>query len=194
MKSLSTLIDRLIAAPAERKSGVEHHIRHLFEKFKTVLALDMSGFTLVVRREGILPYLCEIRRMQLMTLPILQSHQGELVKYDADSLIAVFDDPSSAVKAAISIQKAALEPQPKSQFLALSIGIDCGEVLLVPGVDCFGDAVNLAHKLGEDLAQAGEILLSFAVSERLPAASQSCLQRLQLSVSGMDLLAYKVMY
>ena len=41
----------------------------------------------------------------------------------------------------------------------LSAGIDVGPVLRVPG-DLWGDAVNTASKLGEDLAGAGETILS----------------------------------
>lgn len=38
-------------------------------------------------------------------------------------------------------------PPPGDAPLALGIGIDYGRVLLVSGKDCFGDAVNIAHKL-----------------------------------------------
>lgn len=71
---------------------------------KAVLALDMSGFTLGVRRDGILSYLCRIRRMQKLTLPIVVSHGGELVKHEADNLLAIFDEPERAVEAAVAFR------------------------------------------------------------------------------------------
>ena len=82
MKTFLTLLDRLISAPAEKRPGIEHLIRDVFECRKAVLALDMGGFTATVKRDGILAYLCQIRRMQKLTLPILLSHQGELVKHE----------------------------------------------------------------------------------------------------------------
>ena len=48
-----------------------------------------------------------------------------------------------------------------------SIGIDVGDILLIRETDFFGDAVNIASRLGEDLAARGEIL----VSERAWAAA-----------------------
>ena len=42
----------------------------------------------------------------------------------------------------------------------LSVGIDYGEVLLIGESDYYGDPVNTASKLGEDLAVRGETLVT----------------------------------
>lgn len=194
MKAFSMLLDRLTAATPEERPVIERLLRDSFGKRKAVLALDMSNFTLMVRRDGILSYLCQIRRMQRLTLPIVVSHQGELVKYDADNLLAVFDEPVHAVEAAIAMHQAAARSGREGAALTFSIGIDYGEVLLIAESDCFGDAVNLAHKLGEDIAQAGEVLISPAVRERLGAVPRFRLREVRLSVSGVDLLAYSVLH
>ena len=39
--------------------------------------------------------------------------------------------------------------------------------VLLSGQDCYGDAVNIAYKLGEDLARPGEIVISPAAREQL---------------------------
>ncbi len=194
MKAFSMLLDRLIAAPPEQRPAIEQWIRDSFGKRKAVLALDMSNFTLMVRREGIISYLCQIRRMQRLTLPILAAHQGELVKYDADNLLAVFDESVHAVEAAVAMHQAAAESAREGSALSFSIGIDYGEVLLIAEADCFGDTVNLAHKLGEDIAQPGEILISPAVRDRLGAASAFRFREIRLSVSGIEFEAYSVLY
>jgi hypothetical protein len=80
MKAFSMLLDRLIAATPEQRPAIEQVLRDAFGKRKAVLALDMSNFTLSVRRDGILPYLCRIRQMHRLTLPIVQAHLGEVVK------------------------------------------------------------------------------------------------------------------
>src|SRR5256886_5385868 len=46
-------------------------------------------------------------------------------------------------------------------------GIGYGEILVIENEDIFGSEVNLASKLGEDLAQRGEILLTDRKSTRL---------------------------
>lgn len=193
MNTFSSLLDALIAAPVDRRPAIEELILKPFQHQKAVLALDMSGFTLTVRREGILSYLCQVRRMQKLTLPIVLSHQGELVKCEADNLLAVFDDPERAVAAAVAmVQAAASEPADGGPKLSFSIGIDYGQLLLLNGVDCFGDPVNLAHKLGEDIARAGEVLITQRVREELGEGTRFGLREMPLSISGVGMVAYEV--
>lgn len=191
MKSFSALLDALIAATPERRATVEQLVQDAFRARKAVLALDMSGFTLSVRRDGILSYLCQIRRMQKLTLPIVHAHRGELVKFDADNLLAVFDEPDRAVEAAVAMNRAAAA---SVQGLAFSIGIDFGELLLIAGADCFGDPVNLAYKLGEDIAKPGEILITGKTREALGDVPRREIREMPLSICGVELLAYSVLY
>jgi class 3 adenylate cyclase len=76
--------------------------------------------------------------------------------------------------------------------LAVSIGIDWGSMLVLPGEDCFGDAVNVAHKLGEDVAGPGEVLVTDRLRDQLGDALQFPLARADLSLAGMTLSAYRV--
>ena len=127
-----------------------------------------------MRRNGVLSHLCQIRRMQRLTEPIITGHDGEVLKYEADNLLAVFDDCGQAVAAAVAINLPAwprrTRPRRKVPPLAVSIGVDFGTLLVLPGEDCFGDAVNVAHKLGEDVAGPGEILIT---DRRPPTARES---------------------
>ena len=197
MRSFHALIDRLNAASPEDRGNIEQFIWDSFQREKAVLTLDMSGFSLAVRRHGILSHLCQIRRMQLLTQPIIGSHRGEVVKYEADNLLAVFEHPEDAVQAAIAINRTAktasadTKPDPA---IEVCIGIDFGKILLIPGADCFGDSVNIAFKLGEDVARSGEILITPAVREKLSEAGQFPMQEMTLSLSGMELKAFKVLY
>lgn len=188
MRTFSTLLDALIAAPADRRPAIEQLIRDTFGATKAVLALDMSGFTLSTRRDGIVAHLCQIRRMHRLTEPIVREHGGQTVKCVADNLMAVFDDPARAVEAAVAMNRAATA----GSGLAFSIGIDFGDILLIEGEDCFGDTVNMAYKLGEDVARPGEVLVTQRIRERLPADAR--LQEMTLSVSGVEIMAYAVGY
>lgn len=194
MLSFSAFIDRLIAATPDEKTAIEEEIRDTFLHAKAVLSLDMSGFTLQVRRGGILPYLCQIRHMQKLTLPIVHAHEGVIVKYIADNLLAVFDDPNQAVQSALAMTHAAAAGHKgEGSGLAFSIGIDYGEILLIEGEDCFGDPVNLACKLGEDTARPNEVLITRSVRDRLASDTPIQLQRISLSLSGVDIEAYRVL-
>jgi adenylate cyclase len=195
MNTFAALLDALNAATPDRRPAIQQLINDTFQCRKAVLALDMSGFTLTVRRDGILSYLCQIRRMQKLTLPIVVSHQGEIVKYDADNLMAVFADAEHAVEAALEMIKVSQSPAASDgPPIAFSVGIDFGEILHLDGVDCFGDAVNLAYKLGEDIARRNEVLITQKVREQLGNHARFGLTEMPVSVSGMEVAAYGVTY
>ena len=186
MKDFFALIDQLIANP-QQKSHIQAQIWQKYGYKKAVLALDMSGFSLTVRREGIIAYLAKIRIMQHITQPLVTHYQGEIIKYEADNLLAVFDDCQLALEAAIAIRDHCLNQQ-----LPVSIGLDYGRILLIPEQDCYGDTVNIAHKLGEDVAQANEILISDAIKQQLQPSATLQFNTQYISISGVEFLAYQV--
>lgn len=160
MQAFYALIDRLDRCEGEEKKAHEAMLWATFGLEACVLALDMSGFSRTVHAEGIVSYLARIRRMQQISSPLVLQHEGEVVKYTADNLMAVFSDCARALKAAVAIREACLAlPEP----LEVSIGLDHGRFLYVPHTDCFGDPVNVAFKLAEDIAGNGEILASATV-------------------------------
>jgi class 3 adenylate cyclase len=191
MQSFFALIDHLNVCADHERSKVEELVWGTFGVERAIMALDMSQFSLSVRRSGILAYLGQIRRMQVTTGPIVRDCGGEVIKYEADNLMAVFPDGLEAVSAAVRINEAL----PASQGApAVSIGIDYGRFLMIPGEDCYGDPVNVAYKLGEDLARPGEILITSAVRERLGARCAHELREQQVSISGLEFIAYGVAY
>jgi adenylate cyclase len=189
--SFFELIDHLNTCAQHERQQVEERVWRLFGVERAIMALDMSQFSLSVRRSGIVPYLSQIRRMQVVTAPIVRECGGEVIKYVADNLMAVFPDVLEAVNAAVRINRAlpAAEAGP-----AVAIGIDHGRFLMIPGEDCFGDPVNVAYKLGEDLARPGEILVTAAARARLGEGAPHALREQQVSVSGLEFRAYSVSY
>jgi len=162
-----------------------------------VFVLDMSGFSLLTRKYGIVHYLSMVRRMQLTTEPIVKSYGGSMIKYEADNCFAVFPDPLSAVKAAIAMQAAFAA----SNFLTsddldihISCGIDYGKLLIIGREDCFGDPVNRASKIGEDLANAGEIIITRDAMEMIPVEAKVNAREIMISISGINIPAFIVDY
>jgi adenylate cyclase len=195
MKSFFALIDRLIQAPTANREDIEKFIWDSYQRELAVLALDMSSFSLSVRRNGVVSHLCQIRRMQLLTEPIVAAHRGEVLKYEADNLLAVFESAASAVDAAVAINHAVNDSPDWSDNvprLAVSIGIDWGAMLVLPGEDCFGDPVNVAHKLGEDIAGPGEVLITGRLREQIGGAPKYSLVKSDLSIAGLNIDAYRV--
>ncbi len=191
MQAFLALVDRLNGASAEERARVEAEIWDRFGVEKALLALDMSQFSLSVRRSGILPYLGLIRRMPAVTAPLVQHHGGAVVKYAADNMIAIFDTPAEAVQAAVEINRAIVEGGERFQ---VAIGVDHGRFIRGDGADSYGDAVNGACKVGEDVAAAGEILLTAAARERLAEAFPYPLKEQRVSVSGLEVRVFAVEY
>jgi class 3 adenylate cyclase len=190
------LIDRLPNVAEADRAALEAEIWERFGVERAVMALDMSHFSLTVRRSGILSYLGLIRRMQVVTKPIVEAHQGALVEFHADNLMAVFPDVPQAVDAGIAMNRAfELQVKPDgAQMIEVAIGIDFGRFLFVDGCRCFGDTVNTAFKLGEDLARAGEILLTPGARDRLGAGFPYPFSEQQFSISGLELRTYNVQH
>jgi len=165
---------------------------------KVVLVLDMSGFSRITQRYGIVHYLSMVRRMQLTAEPVIESHGGTVVKFEADNCFAMFDDSLSAIRCGIGLNlafDAANIVTPIELDIHVSVGIDRGKVLVVDHyLEFFGNAVNCASKLGEDGARPGEVLITRDVAESLPAGAQVKLKALKIALSGIEIEGYSVEY
>jgi class 3 adenylate cyclase len=120
-----------------------------------------------------------------------------MVKYDADNCFALFPSPLNAVNAAIAMQHAfdaANILTPDDLDIRIACGIDYGKILVVGSEDCFGDAVNRASKLGEDVAEAGDILVTKEAMELVPAEAGIKAREINISVSGLEIPAYAIEY
>ena len=177
----------------ERMAEIDAKINETFRQNYAILVMDMSGFSRTTVRYGIIHFLAMIHRMHGIVKPIISECGGTVVKEEADNIFAVFPDVKSAVEAAIDSlkQTAAVNTTlPPEMDIYLCIGIGCGDVLMLEGEDMYGSEFNLASKLGEDLAERGEILLTSAAFENLEGDKQDW-QKMELSISGLELVAYK---
>ena len=182
---------------SEERQNIEHSLWDEFGAEYAVFVLDMSGFSLLTRKYGIVHYLSMVRRMQMTTEPIVKSYGGFMIKYEADNCFAVFPDPLAAVNAAIAMQHAfRAENLLTSEDLDIHIscGIDYGKILIVGHEDCFGDPVNRASKMGEDLAVAGEILITKEAMQMIPATAGIKAREMNVSISGITIPAYLIEY
>ena len=164
---------------------------------RTIFVLDMSGFSLLSKKYGVVHYLSMVRRMQVTVQPIIVRHGGTLVKFEADNCFAVFPEPLDAIRAAIEMNGAldvVNRETPEALDIFIACGIDYGRVLMVGDFDFFGDAVNRASKLGEDLASAGDIFVAAEAMKRVPQSAGLAGEELELSISGLTLRAFSVHY
>lgn len=120
-----------------------------------------------------------------------------MIKYEADNCFAVFPDPLSAVNAAIAMQhafSAANLLTSDDLDIHIACGIDYGKILVIGREDCFGDPVNRASKMGEDLAAAGEILITREAMQMIPVEAGIRAREINVSISGITISAYAIEY
>lgn len=197
MQAFYKIIDEYNSASGDQVKLVEKRLWDTYGKDKAVLCLDMSGFTYLVQRHGLTHFLGMIRRMQVATAPIVERYHGSVVKFEADNLFAAFDKVEQAIEAAISMNialQAMNTLTEDSKDLFISIGISFGKILYIEGKDMFGDAVNLASKLGEDIAERGEILVTKEAEAALTNKDSFKFTTEKYSISGIQLEVLKVNY
>jgi len=178
----------------ENQAEIDQEIYSIFNQTHALVIVDMSGFSRTTIRYGIIHFLAMIHRLQAIAIPVIEAVGGKVIKEEADSIFAIFPTVALAIDTSrdlLKISSAANTMLPDENDIHLSIGIGYGEVLMVEDQEMFGSELNLASKLGEDLAQRGEILLTEAAFNQLEEKFAE-LERLEFSISGLELAAYKV--
>ena len=179
----------------DKREQIEATLWQEFGKVKAVFVMDMTGFSLLSHRHGIVHYLSMVRRMQLTTKPIVEKFHGEVVKFEADNCFAMFDEPLSAVRAAIALNAAffGMNVLTEDEFdIRVAIGIDYGDILLIGGPDYFGNAINCASKMGEDIGGPGEILVTATAFKQIPATAGIQARKLEIAFAGVPVEVYSI--
>lgn len=161
-KQLRELLDRRLAAvdrsDAAEVALIDAEVARRFEKPLAVMITDTSGFTAQTKAHGVTFFLMKMRRLFRIAEPIIVRHGAELVKVDADDLFVVCDSADALLQVARDLLAALDEYNvTHADFLGISIGLSYGKTLVIER-DIFGDAVNTASKLGEDIGLVSEIL------------------------------------
>jgi adenylate cyclase len=190
---LEALLEEYDAEPA-RRTAIAADIDRRFRRPLAVLVLDSSGFTRTVKTMGIVHFLALLQRLDSVVQPILDANGGNIVAREGDTIFVVFPDAPAAVSAAIAIQVSVSEDnadRPTSDQVNCCIGIGYGDILSVGKHHIAGDEVNIAFKLGEDIAEGGEILVSAAAGAALGTADV-VLEPVEFRVSGLVIDAYRI--
>src|SRR5918998_2344161 len=183
--NLMKLLDELGEHP-ERIDEVTARIEEMFEQERCVLVLDMSGFTRATQQGNIISFLLSINQMQRLVTPVVEDGGGIVVRAEHDNLTCLFDDVPQAIDASREITgrlQSANVILPSDKELYASIGIGFGAILNVENEAIYGNEVNLASKLGEDIASLGEVLLTPSAYDQVEKDGLEC-DRRTVSISG----------
>lgn len=157
----------------EDQAAREQQEARLWESYGqrcAVFISDLSGFSRLTEQYSIVHFLALIQRCRALLVPVIEAAGGALIKTTADNVYATFPTAEAAIEASIEGQRVLARDNagrhPDWQ-IGLCVGVGYGEILVLSNQDFFGHQLNLAFKLGEDVASSGEVLVT---SEALEAA------------------------
>jgi class 3 adenylate cyclase len=165
---LERLIQERLKPGADRKK-IDERIWDLFGEDWAVMFTDLSGFSRRVAEFGIIHFLQTIQESERLLLPVIDEHDGILLKVEGDSFLVIFRNPRKALQCSAAMQRALKAHDAdlaEEDKVLLCIGLGYGRVLRIGDADVYGPEVNAASKLGEDRAKAWEILVTGSVRER----------------------------
>jgi adenylate cyclase len=137
------------------------------ERELAILFIDLVEFSSWALEAGDDAAVKLLREVGRAVDPVVKDHGGRIVKRLGDGLMAVFDDASEAVAAALEARDALREVEVSGHRPELRAGIHFGRPRRIGG-DYLGVDVNVAARVA-DAAGAGEVLVSEAVCASLDA-------------------------
>ena len=153
----------------------------------TVLFSDIKGSTSYAEKKGDVEYMAMLTRHNSILFPVIEAAGGAVVKTIGDSILAKFDDPVAAVKAAAGMQRALAkdrEGHEETDQIHIRIGLHYG-MGLVKDNDVFGDVVNAAAHV-QHQANAEQILITDALLDAVRAARLPFAKMGRAELKGKD--------
>ena len=141
----------------EDKHKVDVLMHKRFTQRKAVLVVEMHEQAEISAREGVLAYISQVLRMKKICSSSVADWRGKTVRAVDTKVVgqvfALFDNPADAVACALECTHDC-----HNEPFDLACGIGFSNVLNLDACNVFGDAVNMAFKLGEDVAGEDEVL------------------------------------
>jgi adenylate cyclase len=189
------LIEQRTQAGADVQE-IDERIWSLFGEEWSIMATDLSGFSRHAAEFGVVHFLQVIWEHKKIVFPIVEAHDGVLLKADADSLLLLFRKPDVALRCAIAMQHACRQLSARrlpAERVLLCVGIGYGRILRVGESEAYGAEVNAASKLGEDIAGPSEILVTASLAERITERRGLSFEPIDVEVPGCE-SAFRVGY
>ena len=154
--------------PGADREAIDRRIWDVFGEEWCVMATDLSGFSRGVAEFGIIHFLQTIYEAERILVPVVESHDGILLKVEGDSFMVIFRNVHKALHASIEMQRTVRRynaERPAVEQVLLGVGLGFGHMLRIGDADVFGVEVNSACILGETWAKGYDILVTQAVRD-----------------------------
>ena len=113
------------------RERLEQVLKDRFRRIVTILFSDIDGYTQYIDKKGDICGRALLVKHNKIVLPAIDRHQGRLIEVVGDGVMASFDRPLNAIKAAMFIQLALKEYNKNNEsIIHVKIGINIGQVLV----------------------------------------------------------------
>jgi class 3 adenylate cyclase len=156
----------------------------------TILFTDIKGSTSYFERKGDVEGLAMVQHHNNILFPCIQNEGGRIVKTIGDAIMACFQDPVGAVKAAVNMQRAleadrATRTTERSEDeIHIRVGLHTGLGLLKDN-DVFGDVVNASARV-QHQAEPDQILITDVLLDAARAAGVEVAPMGRAQMKGKD--------
>ena len=137
-------------------------------KLEAILAADVAGYSRLMQDDDEAT-VASLEAYRVVFREKIQAHRGRVVDMTGDSVLAVFDAATDAVRAAFEIQAVLVERNealPEKRRMRFRIGVNLGEVIEKPDGTVYGDGVNVAARL-QSVGEPGGVTVSGTVFDQV---------------------------
>ena len=137
-------------------------------KLEAILVADVAGYSRLMQQDDEAT-VATLEVYRAVFREKIQTHRGRVVDMAGDSVLAVFEAATAAVRAAYEIQAVLLERNealPDERRMRFRIGVNLGEVIERPDGSVYGDGVNVAARL-ESIGEPGGVTVSGMVFDQV---------------------------
>jgi len=157
-----------LEALLRERTRIDELLKSRYSRDVTIMFSDIKGSTAIFESRGDIEGRAMIQQHNELLFPLIERHNGKVIKTMGDAIMSSFEEPLQAVKSAIDIQKTLFfynQGREELEQIQVRIGIDTGRSL-VETEDVFGEVVIVAARL-ENIAQPEQILISKQVYEKV---------------------------
>jgi len=153
----------------------------------TILFSDIKGSTTYFEKKGDVEGMAMINRHNSILFPKIEGAGGRVVKTIGDSIMACFEDPVAAIRAAVGMQRALendRQGRAEMDQIHIRVGLHTGLGIIKEG-DVFGDVVNAASRVQRQ-AQIEQILITDVLLDAARAAGCECAKMGRADLRGKE--------
>ncbi|OGR71713.1 MAG: hypothetical protein A2089_13140 [Elusimicrobia bacterium GWD2_63_28] len=180
---------------ARNAAAVDARIEKTCGAELTVVSCDSSGFSKKTHEHGIIEFMDNMVKCHDGLEKIVTRHGGITLSDKADNLMLIFPEPVKAVACSIEMHRWLKRRNvglPEHKKYSICVGIHHGKLLRFAD-DAYGPAVNVAFKLGEDIAGKDELMITGQVNEVVKKKFRTDYSK-HITIGGLSFDAYKVKY